>query len=328
MQEDVPLHMKRTLRISNIPIHLLNIVPLAAHFGRFGIVSNILVRPPVRGASHSEAYVQFSAHAPAARAKGAPDPVCGEPAIAVSWARHDPSAPEGMPPESSAPEAPAGSGSVRDKQQWAGNPGSQLQSSTLHVHSGGSAAPAPPASSPMSAAQALLDKQRDQAAVVDSAIARYKAMLSELQAGRAGMDKAALASAMAAVKSQAEAIKSAQAKLAAAVATAQRAALSAQEAEEKKAQAALSRFGNNTLVAAASQSDPVPATGRVSSVPGSVSAQDFGVAGSSESLVTGEDELTASEVDSAAAMAAAEVKSATRGEEMYRGGGIEERDSF
>jgi hypothetical protein len=342
-QQDVPLSQKRTLRVSDIPVLLLNMASLAEHFGRFGVVSNLLVRPPVRGDSKSEAYVQFSDHQAATRAKMSPDPVCGNASISVSWARFDPMSPEGTPvdvlldsdrrdwgdrrsgPSSSPPQ---GSATVRLDPSHGFRSVGALAPSV-------SAAPSLVPASPMVAAQQLLDKQREQSILVDSAIAKYKDMLLGLQSSRAGMDKAQLASALVDIKAQADAIKTAQARLSAAIATAQRAAQAAQEAEEKKAQASLTRQSNLLVVTAAETTALRIAPYSIGGATAAAAADDaskIDAADESDAvLVTGEDELTTTEADSASfadQATAAGVYSNGHGDEMYRGGGIEERSVY
>lgn len=81
---------RKTLYVKSIPPNQMNLMKLSAHFGRFGTVVNIQLRP-----KEGAAYVQFDDHASAERAFKSPKSVMGNRFIKVVWSFSDPSDPEG-----------------------------------------------------------------------------------------------------------------------------------------------------------------------------------------------------------------------------------------
>ncbi len=69
-----------TLTVSDVPKELLTTKALAAHFGRFGAVSNIRLKPDAK-----QATISFATHAMAQAAVDSPEAVCGNRFIKIGW---------------------------------------------------------------------------------------------------------------------------------------------------------------------------------------------------------------------------------------------------
>ncbi|EQC26061.1 hypothetical protein SDRG_16080 [Saprolegnia diclina VS20] len=98
--KEKPDHEAATLRVDNVDPKYINVTKLCAHFGKFGNVVNVQMRPQFRCA-----FVQFATPEMAKRAFHSPVPVCNNRFIHVHFAKHAPKDLGDIPPENADPEA-------------------------------------------------------------------------------------------------------------------------------------------------------------------------------------------------------------------------------
>jgi len=244
----------RSLRVGELPPQLMDLARLSGHFGRYGVVTNIMLQ-----ASKRAAYVQMDSAEAAQRALDSREFVCGNSSVRLSWARHDPSAPRDAP-----------QGAQPDAQGLAAANSAQLQHSAPVIAD----APASALSGapPLTAAAAisgegvggavqpptmdrntarvldLVQRKGEELGTIASMLASYKEGLAKLRAGGADLspgDKQALLVQLKAIGGE---IKRKQAASASALETAKRAAESAAAAAamdpaERRAAAIAARGG-------------------------------------------------------------------------------------
>lgn len=240
---DVPLHLKKTLRVADLDPELCTLPSLSMHFSTFGKVTNVMVARKA-----GEAYVQFVDHKTAAAAKaGSADGVCGDPKAKVSWARHDPQAPEGAPPAPApAPAAvPSGGRDVSDRGgrgggrggSFGGRGGGGRGGYGGHAAPAPAPAPAPPPAPPSTAAllQARAEAQKSEATKLAEAVAAQREAITALARDKPHLSKEEYAARLAKIKADAAALQAFQERVAKATNVASKAVANAQASLEKAA---------------------------------------------------------------------------------------------
>ncbi len=224
----------RSLRVADLPPDLMDLSRLSGHFKRYGVVTNIMLQ-----ASKRMAYVQMDSREAAQRALDSRDFVCGNSAVSVSWARHDPSAPrdtpQGATPDAAGIAPPA---HVHDSAPVVADaPVSALQraaaptlASVMAGESVGVTAAAPPVMDHNTArVVSLVQRKGEELSTIASMLASYKEAVHKLKEGGDSLSPGDRQALLVQVKAIGAEIKRKQAASAAALETAKRAAESAAE---------------------------------------------------------------------------------------------------